>query len=81
MTSMRDFETDKDWDYVRSTGPGTKNVKKFIRFEPVGEGVYELVVLEGWPTKVRYRMLEIVIYPSNLRFAEMNGLIGTDESA
>lgn len=53
MTSMRDFETDKDWNYVRAAGPYSQGVKDFLRFDPVADGVYELVVLDGWPSKVK----------------------------
>ncbi|KAI1142954.1 L-aminoadipate-semialdehyde dehydrogenase [Hypoxylon sp. FL0543] len=47
MTSFRDKE-DKVWNYLR---PFPK-VAPYLRFEPIGEGLYELVVLDGLPTKV-----------------------------
>lgn len=47
MTSFRDRD-DKDWDYVRAT----PNLIPFIRWEERSEGIYELCVLEGWPSKV-----------------------------
>ncbi|KAI0378792.1 L-aminoadipate-semialdehyde dehydrogenase [Hypomontagnella monticulosa] len=47
MTSFREKE-DKAWNYVR---PFPK-VAPYLRFEPVSEGIYECVVLDGLPTKV-----------------------------
>ncbi|KAI1462010.1 L-aminoadipate-semialdehyde dehydrogenase [Annulohypoxylon moriforme] len=47
MTSFRDKE-DKAWNYVR---PFPK-VASFLHFEPIGEGLYECVVLDGLPTKL-----------------------------
>ncbi|KAI1408863.1 L-aminoadipate-semialdehyde dehydrogenase [Hypoxylon sp. FL1857] len=47
MTSFRDRE-DKSWNYLR---PFPK-VAPYLRFEPIGEGLYELIVLDGLPTKV-----------------------------
>lgn len=47
MTSFRDGE-DKAWNYVR---PFAK-VAPYLRFEPIGDGLYECVVLDGLPTKV-----------------------------
>ncbi|KAJ6024668.1 hypothetical protein N7540_005465 [Penicillium herquei] len=49
MTSFRD-RSDLDWDYVRP-GPA---LLPYIRWEeqPGMPGVYELCVLEGWPSKV-----------------------------
>ncbi|KAI0843104.1 L-aminoadipate-semialdehyde dehydrogenase [Hypoxylon sp. FL0890] len=47
MTSYRDRE-DKTWNYLR---PFPK-VAPYLRFDPIGEGLYELVVLDGLPTKV-----------------------------
>jgi hypothetical protein len=47
MTSFRDPK-DKDWDYVRVPEP----IKKFITFELRSLGIYELVVLDGLPSKV-----------------------------
>ncbi|OTA69363.1 acetyl-CoA synthetase-like protein [Hypoxylon sp. EC38] len=47
MTSFRDRE-DKAWNYLR---PFPK-VAPYLRFEPIGEGLYELIVLDGLPTKV-----------------------------
>ncbi|KAL2827184.1 hypothetical protein BDW59DRAFT_171478 [Aspergillus cavernicola] len=47
MTSMRPRE-DKQWDWLRPS----EAVKKFLRFEERFPGVYESVVLDGWPSKV-----------------------------
>lgn len=49
MTSFRD-RSDKDWDYVRPTD----NLKPFLQWEEqaAGSGIYELVILDGWPSKV-----------------------------
>lgn len=53
MTSFRDFETDKGWNWVRAKGPHTNsNVINYLRFEPRGGDTYELFVLDGWPMKV-----------------------------
>ncbi|EGO25232.1 putative aminoadipate reductase [Serpula lacrymans var. lacrymans S7.9] len=53
MTSFRDFENDKLWNWVRAKGPYVKsNVNDFMRFEDRGDGKYELYVLDGWHTKV-----------------------------
>ena len=52
MTSFRDFETDKGWNWVRAKGPYVKTkVNDYLRFEDRGGGTYELVVLDGWHTK------------------------------
>ncbi|RAL12493.1 acetyl-CoA synthetase-like protein [Aspergillus homomorphus CBS 101889] len=47
MTSFRERE-DPDWDYVR---PGP-TLLPYIRWEEQMPGIYELCVLEGWPSKV-----------------------------
>jgi carbohydrate kinase (thermoresistant glucokinase family) len=49
MTSFR-ARSDPDWDYVRA-GP---NLLPYIRWEeqPGMPGIYELCVLDGWPSKV-----------------------------
>ncbi|KAJ5107632.1 hypothetical protein N7456_004307 [Penicillium angulare] len=49
MTSFRD-RSDLDWDYVRP-GPA---LLPYVRWEeqPGMPGVYELCILEGWPSKV-----------------------------
>ncbi|KAL4874780.1 hypothetical protein BJY04DRAFT_211812 [Aspergillus karnatakaensis] len=47
MTSMRPRE-DKRWDWLRPSDA----VKKFLRMEERFPGVYESVVLDGWPSKV-----------------------------
>ncbi|CAG8107562.1 unnamed protein product [Penicillium olsonii] len=47
MTSFRD-RSDLDWDYVR---PGP-SLLPYLRWEEQSTGIYELCVLEGWPSKV-----------------------------
>lgn len=47
MTSLRPRE-DKKWDWLRPS----ETVKKFLRMEERFPGVYESVVLDGWPSKV-----------------------------
>ncbi|KAL4946672.1 hypothetical protein BDV06DRAFT_231756 [Aspergillus oleicola] len=47
MTSFRE-RSDIDWDYVR---PGP-SLLPFVRWEEQMPGIYELCVLEGWPSKV-----------------------------
>jgi thioester reductase-like protein len=47
MTSERPRE-DKSWDYLRPL----KAVKPFLWFEERTPGIYEMVVLDGWPSKV-----------------------------
>ncbi|KAG8213592.1 L-aminoadipate-semialdehyde dehydrogenase [Butyriboletus roseoflavus] len=53
MTSFRDFDTDKAWNWVRARGPyNHTGVHEYMRFEPRGSDTYELYVLDGWHTKV-----------------------------
>ncbi|KAH7888517.1 L-aminoadipate-semialdehyde dehydrogenase, partial [Phlebopus sp. FC_14] len=53
MTSFRDFETDKNWNWVRATSPHVNTgVSDYMRFEHRGSDTYELYVLDGWHTKV-----------------------------
>ncbi|EAU33556.1 conserved hypothetical protein [Aspergillus terreus NIH2624] len=47
MTSMRPRE-DKEWDYVRPT----EAVKPYLRFEERFPGIFEIICLDGWPSKV-----------------------------
>lgn len=47
MTSFRP-DNDKAWDYVRVHD----RLEPFIRFEDRGGNLFELVVLDGWPSKV-----------------------------
>lgn len=47
MTSQRDPETDKAWNYVR---PLTKT-KPYLLFDEITAGVFEIVVLHGLSTK------------------------------
>jgi thioester reductase-like protein len=47
MTSFRP-ETDNAWNYVREHN----RLRPFLRMEPKGGNLFELCVLEGWPSKV-----------------------------
>lgn len=47
MTSFRE-DGDYDWSYLKVA----PNLKPFIRWDHQGSNVYELVVLDGWPSKV-----------------------------
>lgn len=47
MTSFRD-RSDKAWNYLRPSA----NLVPFLRWEPRGVDLFELVVLDGWPSKV-----------------------------
>ncbi|PNH39895.1 hypothetical protein VD0004_g7021 [Verticillium dahliae] len=48
MTSQRDHVQDKAWNFVR---PLVKT-KPFLKFDQISEGIYELIVLDGLPSKV-----------------------------
>lgn len=49
MSSHRDYDTDKEWVWLRNSGLGVK----LLHFEPVGdENMYELVVDKQWSTRV-----------------------------
>ncbi|KAG6378292.1 male sterility protein-domain-containing protein [Boletus reticuloceps] len=53
MTSFRDFDTDKEWNWVRAKGPYIHTgVHEYMRFVPCGSDTYELYILDGWYTKV-----------------------------
>ncbi|KAK7402465.1 hypothetical protein QQX98_011792 [Neonectria punicea] len=47
MTSLRDPDADKAWNFVR---PLVKT-KPYLLFDEITTGIYELVVLDGLPTK------------------------------
>ncbi|TGO13434.1 hypothetical protein BPAE_0739g00020 [Botrytis paeoniae] len=47
MTSFRQ-SGDKAWNYLRPS----HSLEPFLRWEPIGQGIYELIVLDGWPSKV-----------------------------
>ena len=52
MTSFRDFDTDKEWNWVRAKGPYVHtHVVEYMRFEPHDSGTFELYILDGWPSK------------------------------
>ncbi|WVQ76625.1 hypothetical protein IAR50_006298 [Cryptococcus sp. DSM 104548] len=48
MTSFRDFESDKGWNWFRNQGP----ITSFLEASPQGSGTFELVIKDGWPGKV-----------------------------
>lgn len=48
MTSFRDFDEDKDWDYNRVSDV----LRPYIDFEDQGNGTYEVIVKDGWRGKV-----------------------------
>lgn len=48
MTSFRDFSSDRGWDWLRVP----THLKPFLSMEERGPGLYELIVLDGWPSKV-----------------------------
>jgi hypothetical protein len=50
MASTRDFNADKDWNWV---GPSAIS-KAYLQFEDRGSGVLECVVLDGYPPKVNW---------------------------
>lgn len=47
MTSFRE-SGDKDWNYVRPS----LQLQPYLRWEERSPNIYELVVLDGWPSKV-----------------------------
>lgn len=47
MTSFRPRE-DKEWDYLRPS----EVVEKYLQFEERSPGIFELICLDGWPSKV-----------------------------
>lgn len=47
MTSFRE-DGDKDWDYVRLS----QDLQPYVAFEMRSEGIYELIALDGLPSKV-----------------------------
>jgi acyl-coenzyme A synthetase/AMP-(fatty) acid ligase len=48
LSSFREFESDKDWQYLRNYNP-----PKLVDFEPREGNLAELVVKPGWPHMVR----------------------------
>ncbi|KAL8377138.1 hypothetical protein RB595_008015 [Gaeumannomyces hyphopodioides] len=48
MMSSRDLATDKTWNWLRPL----PTAKPYLVMEAIGEGMYELVVLDGLPSKV-----------------------------
>ncbi|KAH6670261.1 nonribosomal peptide synthetase-like protein [Plectosphaerella plurivora] len=47
MTSQRDPETDKEWNYVRPLA----KTKPYLYFDEIATGIFEVVVLDGLSTK------------------------------
>lgn len=50
MTSQRDPETDKAWNFVRPLA----KTKPYLFFDEITTGIYECVVLDGLPTKTTF---------------------------
>ena len=48
MTSRRDFDNDKGWNWLRVEGL----IKEYIELIPQGSNTFEVVVLDGWPAKI-----------------------------
>ncbi|PIA92957.1 Polyketide synthase HetM [Cercospora beticola] len=48
MTSFRDFDNDKQWDWLRVP----EYLLQFLSMEERGPGLWELCVKKGWPSKV-----------------------------
>lgn len=48
MTSRRDFDADKGWNWLRVEGP----IKQYMELIPHGSDTFEVVVLDGWPAKI-----------------------------
>ncbi|KAJ7623485.1 L-aminoadipate-semialdehyde dehydrogenase [Roridomyces roridus] len=48
MNSERDFDTDKDWNWVRSKGL----IVDYLVMEPRGNDTFEAVVKDGYPPKI-----------------------------
>jgi acyl-coenzyme A synthetase/AMP-(fatty) acid ligase len=51
LSSFRDFEVDKDWQYLRNYNPSN-----LVEFEPRDDDLAELVVKPGWPHMVCYAL-------------------------
>ena len=49
MSSHRDYSKDKEWQYLRSS-----NGSKALKFEKQQDGLFELVILPGWPHMARH---------------------------
>lgn len=58
MTSFRDFENDKEWNYLRPSAG-----KDWLKFEDQGDGTYELVVPKEWPTRVSGCLILSAVQP------------------
>ncbi len=51
MSSYRDFEKENDWEWLRNDSA----YGNALRFEPVSENRYEMVVTDKWASKVSHR--------------------------
>ncbi|WWD19982.1 hypothetical protein CI109_104455 [Kwoniella shandongensis] len=49
LTSHRDYDTEKDWEWLRNDSPYSDALK----FEPVDEAKYEMVVTKDWSSKTK----------------------------
>jgi len=49
MTSHRDFATDKGWNWLRPHSASAE----YLVMEPRGDNIYEAVVKDGYPPKVK----------------------------
>lgn len=48
MTSRREFDNDKGWNWLRVEGL----IRDYIELIPQGSNTFEVVVLDGWPAKI-----------------------------
>ncbi|KIR43110.1 L-aminoadipate-semialdehyde dehydrogenase [Cryptococcus deuterogattii 99/473] len=48
MTSRRDFDSDKGWNWLRAEGP----IADYLELIPQGSDTFEAVVKDGWPAKI-----------------------------
>jgi hypothetical protein len=48
MTSRRDFDTDKGWNWLRAEG----SIADYLELAPQGSDTFEIIVLDGWPAKI-----------------------------
>lgn len=56
LCSHRDYEKDQEWQYLRA-----EHGLEHIKFEPQGDGTFELVVLPGWPRMVGISFIESML--------------------
>lgn len=48
MTSRREFDSDKGWNWLRAEGP----IADYLELIPQGSDTFEAVVKDGWPAKI-----------------------------